>query len=203
MTAMLHKYKRIIFTFTFLFFSFQSVANNIKKNEVSIFTIIILEYMKVTMEEHNQPLSKEKMEKFHFESALAYATYLKNWLELNKGQEVRTESISFHEAVIINENGFKASGLPYDAWFFADIYSVFNESERDEFWKDIISNPERKSAEKIFVDLWFKMKTEAESSSIKKREKSQRWLSRMRKIPLVIEMEKTMAMVEESFIYKK
>ncbi|SUC26211.1 Uncharacterised protein [Providencia rustigianii] len=47
------------------------------------------------------------------------------------------------------------------------------------------------------------MKTEAESSSIEKREKSQRWLNRMRKIPLVIEMEKTMTMVEESFIYKK
>lgn len=195
--------KKLLLCFISLFFSFQSIGEEPKKDSVSIFNIIIHEYMRVTMDEYKQPLSKEKIEEVHYESALAYMNYLKSWFELNKGVEVRTEIINFNEAKIINENGFKAAKLPYDAWFFADIYDVFDRYERNKFWRGMNSNSERESEEKIFVDLWFKMKSEAESTSIEKRRKSQRWLKRMRKIPLVIEIEKTMTMVEDSFRYKK
>lgn len=203
MEVIWHQNKKLLLCFILLFLSFQSIGSEPKKDNISIFKIIILEYIRVTMDEYNQPLSKEKMDKVHYESALAYVNYLKSWFKLNKGVEVRTERINFNEAKIINENGFKAAKLPYDAWFFADIYDVFDENERNKFWREMNSNSERESEEKIFVDLWFKMRAEAESTSIEKRKKSQRWLKRMRKIPLVIEIEKTMTMVEDSFRYKK
>ncbi|SPY76974.1 hypothetical protein [Providencia rustigianii] len=196
----------LTFIFLIFFYSFQVQGIEPTDNKQSIFKIIIHEYMKVTMEEYNQPLLKEKREKYKYELALAYADFLKNWFESNGNNSSRTEDIKFHEAVIIHENGHEASGLPYDAWFFSDIYDVLNDADRNEFWDeilDLMSGGKEKLEAKLFINLWLKMKSEVQSKNSDKREKIQRWLKRMRKIPLVIEMEKTMAMVEESFIYKK
>lgn len=130
-----------------------------------------------------------------------YRKIFHSFIILNK--KCFDEGIDYKEASKLYYDSLDRSNIPHDAWFFADIYDVFDENERNKFWRKMNSNSERESEEKIFVDLWFKMKTEAESTSIEKRKKSQRWLKRMRKIPLVIEIEKTMTMVEDSFRYKK
>ncbi|HHR6079176.1 TPA: hypothetical protein ACS7ZY_001525 [Providencia alcalifaciens] len=198
--------KYLAFVFLIFFFSFQVQSLEPKYNNQSIFKLIIHEYMRVTMEEYNQPLSQEKREKYKYELSLAYANFLKNWFELNGNNNPRTEDIKFHEAVVIHENGHKASGIPYDAWFFADIYDVLNEADRNKLWDevlDLMSGNQGKQEAKVFINLWLKMKSEAKSENAKKREKSQRWLNRMRKIPLVIEIEKTLKKVDEGFYHKK
>lgn len=192
--------------FIFLIFSFQAQSIEPKDNNQSMFKLIVHEYMRVTMEEYNQPLSQEKLEKYKYELSLAYANFLKNWFELNGNNNPRTEDIKFHEAVVIHENGHEASGIPYDAWFFADIYDVLNEVDRDKLWGevlDLMSGNQGKQEAKVFINLWLKMKSEAQSKNAEKREKSQRWLNRMRKVPLVIEIEKTLKKVDEGFYHKK
>lgn len=198
--------KYLAFIFLTFFFSFEAQSIEPKDNNQSIFKLIVHEYMRVTMEEYNQPLSQEKREKYKYELSLAYANFLKNWFELNGNNNPRTEDIKFHEAVVIHENGHKASGIPYDAWFFADIYYVLNEVDRNKLWDevlDLMSGNQGKQEAKVFINLWLKMKSEAKSENAKKREKSQRWLNRMRKIPLVIEIEKTLKKVDEGFYHKK
>ncbi|WP_036965427.1 hypothetical protein [Providencia alcalifaciens] len=191
--------------FIFLIFSLQAQSIEPKDNNQSIFKLIVHEYMRVTMEEYKNPLSKETREKYNYELSLAYANFLKNWFELNRSNNTRTKDIKFHEAVVIHENGHKASGIPYDAWFFADIYDVLNEADRNKLWNevlDLMSGNQGKQEAKVFINLWLKMKSEAKSENAKNREKSQRWLNRMRKIPLVIEIEKTLKKVDEGF-YRK
>ncbi|HEQ1858763.1 TPA: hypothetical protein VEO38_002308 [Providencia alcalifaciens] len=198
--------KYLAFVFLIFFFSFQVQSLEPKDNNQSIFKLIIHEYMRVTMEEYNQPLSQEKREKYKYEFSLAYANFLKNWFELNGNNNPRTEDIKFHEAVVIHENGHKASEIPYDAWFFADIYDVLNEADRNKLWDevlDLMSGNQGKQEVKVFINLWLKVKSEAQSENVEKREKSQRWLNRMRKIPLVIEIEKTLKKVDEGFYHKK
>lgn len=198
--------KYLAFVFLIFFFSFQVQSLEPKDNNQSIFKLIIHEYMRVTMEEYNQPLSQEKREKYKYELSLAYANFLKNWFELNGNNNPRTEDIKFHEAVVIHENGHKTSEIPYDAWFFADIYDVLNEADRNKLWDevlDLMSGNQGKQEAKVFINLWLKVKSEAQSENVEKREKSQRWLNRMRKIPLVIEIEKTLKKVDEGFYHKK
>jgi L-rhamnose mutarotase len=198
--------KYLVFIFLIFFFSFQVQSIEPKDNNQSIFKLIIHEYIRVTMEEYNQPLSQEKREKYKYELSLAYANFLKNWFELNGNDNPRTEDIKFDEAVVIHQNGHKASGIPYDAWFFADIYDVLNEADRNKLWDevlDLMSGNQGKQEAKVFINLWLKMKSEAQSKNAEKREKSQRWLNRMRKVPLVIEIEKTLKKVDEGFYHKK
>lgn len=199
-----NNYNIVILFFILLFISFQTLGLEPKNKNQSVFIKIIHDYMYITMDEYKRPLSKEKMKKFHYESALAHIEFLKNWFDVNKGKETRTGDINFNEAVMINKKGFKASDLPYDAWFFSDIYDVLDDAERDKFWQDIlqaISHPETNAEVKVFIKLWSKMRFEADSQSVDKKKQSQRWLNRMKKIPLVIEMVKTMETVEDLFIY--
>lgn len=199
-----NNYNIIILFITLLLFSFQTLGLEPKNKKQSIFIEIIHEYMYVTMDEYKRPLSKENMKKFHYESALAHIEFLKNWFDVNKDKKTRKGDVNFHEAVMINKKGFKASDLPYDAWFFADIYDVLDDAERDKFWQDIlnaISHPETNAEVNLFIKLWSKMRFETDSQSVDKKKPSQRWLNRMKKIPLVIEMVKTMEAVEDLFIY--
>ncbi|MTB68083.1 hypothetical protein GKR48_14845 [Providencia sp. wls1943] len=192
--------------FVFLIFSLQVQCIEPKDNNQSIFKLIVHEYMRVSMEEYNHSLSQEKREKYKRELSLAYANFLKSWFELNGNNNPRKVDIRFYEAVVIHENGHKASGIPYDAWFFADIYDVLNEADRNKLWDevlDLMSGNQEKQDAKVFINLWLKMKSEAQSENAENREKSQRWLNRMRKIPLVIEIEKTLRKVDEGFYRKK
>lgn len=169
-----NNYNIVILFFILLFISFQTLGLEPKNKNQSVFIKIIHDYMYITMDEYKRPLSKEKMKKFHYESALAHIEFLKNWFDVNKGKETRTGDINFNEAVMINKKGFKASDLPYDAWFFSDIYDVLDDAERDKFWQDIlqaISHPETNAEVKVFIKLWSKMRFEADSQSVDKKNK--------------------------------
>lgn len=48
--------KKLLLCFILLFLSFQSISSETKKDSVSIFNIIILEYIRMAMDEYKQPL---------------------------------------------------------------------------------------------------------------------------------------------------
>ncbi|CAK7034872.1 hypothetical protein [Providencia sp.] len=147
------------------------------KKEIGIFIILIREYMKQVMVEYNKPLSNKDFNKYHYEHALAHLEVLLKRFE--NGSTTTRRDISYQEAAEINKKAFAACDMPFDAWFFADVFDVLDHETNQKIWDDMLNalaNDSHESEKKVFLFLWNKMKN---VSDLDKIEKSKRWLNRL------------------------
>lgn len=161
-----------------------------REKQFLIFSVLISEYMKYTMEEYKIKTSPEFFKKYHYQSAKELTEVLLN--RFSDGSTETKGSTTHKEAIIINQRTSKVMGIPYDVWLFADVFDVLSESMQEEIWQEmLVATSEGTSDDELMVleKLWMHMQLEAKYASAEKKEKIDRWLKRMRKIPFIILLE--------------